>query len=156
MKVLHLVFREQGLIVQGGNPKKIKGLEDLLRREIVFINRQKGSGTRILFDHQLKTHSIEGGQIQGYENEEYTHMAVASTVASGKADVGCGILPAARAMELGFIPVAKERYDLVIPSIHFEDEKIQKVIEIIRSEKFKKRVLQMGGYDVSRTGELLR
>jgi putative molybdopterin biosynthesis protein len=155
VRVIHLVYREQGLIVQRGNPKRIKGLEDLLRKDITFINRQKGSGTRILLDHTLKTLLLEPSQIQGYEKEEYTHMAVASTVASGIADAGLGILPAARAMDLDFIPIAKERYDLVIPSIHFEDEKIQRVIETIRSNEFKKMVSQMGGYDVSRTGEEL-
>jgi len=155
VRVIHLVYREQGLIVQRGNPKGIKGLEDLLRKDITFINRQKGSGTRILLDHTLKTLLLEPSQIQGYEKEEYTHMAVASTVASGIADAGLGILPAARAMDLDFIPIAKERYDLVIPSIHFEDEKIQRVIETIRSNEFKKMVSQMGGYDVSRTGEEL-
>ncbi len=155
VRVIHLVYREQGLIVQQGNPKRIKGLEDLLRKDITFINRQKGSGTRILLDHTLKTLLLEPSQIQGYEKEEYTHMAVASTVASGIADAGLGILPAARAMDLDFIPIAKERYDLVIPSIHFEDEKIQRVIETIRSNEFKKMVSQMGGYDVSRTGEEL-
>jgi putative molybdopterin biosynthesis protein len=155
VRVIHLVYREQGLIVQRGNPKRIKGLEDLLRKDITFINRQKGSGTRILLDHTLKTLLLEPSQIQGYEKEEYTHMAVASTVASGIADAGLGILPAARAMDLDFIPIAKERYDLVIPSIHFEDEKIQRVIETIRSNEFKKMVSQMGGYDVSKTGEEL-
>jgi putative molybdopterin biosynthesis protein len=156
VKVIHLVNREQGLIVQRGNPKRIKGLEDLLRKELSFINRQKGSGTRILLDHTLKTLSIKSEQIQGYEKEEYTHMAVASTVASGMSDAGLGILSAARALGLDFIPIGMERYDLVIPSIYFKDEKIQKVIETIRSEEFKKMVLQMGGYDVSRTGEELR
>jgi putative molybdopterin biosynthesis protein len=82
-------------------------------------------------------------------------MAVASTIAGGMADAGLGILPAARAMNLDFIPIAKERYDLIIPSIYFHEEKIQKVIETIRSDEFKRMVLQMGGYDVSRTGELL-
>jgi putative molybdopterin biosynthesis protein len=131
------------------------GLEDLLRKDITFINRQKGSGTRILLDHTLKTLSFESNQIQGYEKEEYTHMAVASTVASGIADAGLGILPAARAMNLDFIPIAKERYDLVIPSIHLKDEKIEKVIETIRSDDFKETVQRMGGYDISRTGEEL-
>jgi putative molybdopterin biosynthesis protein len=155
VKVIHLVNREQGLIVQRGNPKKIKGLEDLLRKELSFINRQKGSGTRILLDHTLKTLSIRSDQIQGYEKEEYTHMAVASTVASGMADAGLGILSAAKALNLDFIPIGMERYDLVIPSIYFEDEKTQKVIETICSEEFKKIVLQMGGYEVLRTGEEL-
>ncbi len=155
VKVIHLVYREQGLIVQRGNPKKIKGLKDLLRKDISFINRQKGSGTRILLDHTLKTLLLEPSQIQGYEKEEYTHMAVASTVASGIADAGLGILPAAKAMGLDFVPITKERYDIVIPSIHFEDEKVQRVIETVRSDEFKKMVSRMGGYDVSKTGDEL-
>jgi len=155
VKVIHLVQREQGLMVQRGNPKKIKGLEDLLRKEITFINRQKGSGTRILLDHILKKFFLDSNRIQGYEKEEFTHMAVASAIASSLVDAGLGILPAAKAMNLDFIPIAKERYDLIIPSIYFEDEKMKKVIEIIRSEEFKKMVFQMGGYDVSRTGEEL-
>ncbi|NWF91840.1 MAG: molybdopterin biosynthesis protein [Syntrophaceae bacterium] len=155
VRVVHLVFREQGLIVQRGNPKGIKGLEDLLRKDVRFINRQKGSGTRVLLDHTLKTLSLDPSEIQGYEKEEYTHMAVASTVSSGIADAGLGILSAAKAIDLDFIPIAKERYDLVIPAVQFEDEKIRRVVEIIRSDEFKKTVLQMGGYDVSRTGEEL-
>ncbi|OGP88832.1 MAG: molybdopterin biosynthesis protein [Deltaproteobacteria bacterium RBG_16_48_10] len=155
LKVIHLVYREQGLIVQKGNPKGIQGLEDLTRREITFINRQKGSGTRILLDHTLKTLSLKPDDLQGYEREESTHIAVASAVAGNTADAGLGILPAAKAMHLDFIPVAKERYDLIIPSIYFEDKKMIRVIETIRSEEFKERVSQTGGYDVSRTGEEL-
>jgi putative molybdopterin biosynthesis protein len=155
VKVIHLVWREQGLFVQRGNPKKVKGLADLIRKDIAFINRQKGSGTRILLDHTLKTLSLDSNQIRGYQKEEFTHMGVASTVASGIADAGLGILSAARAMGLDFIPIAKERYDVIIPSIYFEDEKVQKVIEAIGSDEFKKTALQMGGYDVSRTGEEL-
>jgi putative molybdopterin biosynthesis protein len=143
------------LIVQHKNPKGLKSLVDLLRKDISFINRQKGSGTRILLDHELRSLSIDPGQIKGYEKEEFTHMAVASMVSSGLVDAGLGILPAARAMNLDFIPVAKERYDLVIPSIHFGDEKIGKVIEVIRSKEFREAVLQLGGYDVSMTGEEL-
>ena len=153
VRLINLVYREQGLMVQRGNPKDIRGLSDLLRKDTSFINRQKGSGTRILLDHTLKTLSLEPTQIQGYENEEFTHMAVASAVASGRVYTGLGILPAAKAMNLDFIPIAKERYDLIIPSIYFEEEKIQRVIEVIRSKEFKETVLQMGGYDVSRTGE---
>ena len=155
VKVIHLVQREQGLIVQRGNPKKIKGLEDLLRKDVFFINRQKGSGTRILLDHTLKALSLDPNQIRGYEKEEFTHMAVASTVASGRVDAGLAILSAARAMSLDFMPVAKERYDLIIPSLYFGDEKMSKVMEVIRSDEFKETVQRMGGYDISRTGEEL-
>lgn len=155
LKVINLVYREQGLIVKKGNPKGIGGLKDLLREDISFINRQKGSGTRILLDHSLKLLSLEPHKIRGYEREEFTHMAIASAISNGIADVGMGILPAAKAMNLDFIPIAKERYDLIIPSIYFEDDKIKRVIEVIRSNDFKNIVLQMGGYDVSSTGEEL-
>ncbi len=156
VKVINLIHREQGLIVQRNNPKGLKGLPDLLREDISFINRQKGSGTRILLDHELQRLSIDPVQIRGYEKEEFTHMAVASMVASGMADAGLGILPATKAMNLDFIPVTKERYDLIIPSTHFEDEKIKKVIETVRSKRFKEEVIRLGGYDVSMTGEELR
>src|SRR4030043_586250 len=102
VRVIHLVYREQGLIVQRGNPKRIKGLEDPLRKDINFTNRQKGRGNRILLDHALKSLSIASDQIRGYEKEEYTHMAVASTVASGMAGAGLGVLSAAQALDLGF------------------------------------------------------
>jgi putative molybdopterin biosynthesis protein len=155
VKVVHLVWREQGLMVQKRNPKKILGVEDLFRKEVSFINRQKGSGTRILLDHILRSRSFDPSQIRGYETEEFTHMAVASTVASGKVDAGLGILPAAVALGLDFIPVGTERYDLIIPTVYFEDAKVQRVIETIRLKEFKEEVLRMGGYDVSRTGEEL-
>ena len=155
VRVIHLVNREQGLIVQRGNPKRIKGLEDLLRKDISFVNRQKGSGTRILLDQALKVLSIQSDLIQGFDKEEYTHMAVASTVASSVADAGLGILSAAKALDLDFVPIGTERYDLVVPSVYFEEEKIQKVIETIRSKEFRDMVLQMGGYDVSETGKEL-
>jgi putative molybdopterin biosynthesis protein len=156
VKVVHLVLREQGLMVRKGNPKRILNVEDLLKKEISFINRQKGSGTRILLDHILKTQGLDPRRIQGYETEEFTHMAVASTVASGRVDAGLGILPAAVALGLDFIPVGTERYDLIIPAAYFGNEKIQRMIETIRSKEFKEQVLRMGGYDVSRTGEELR
>jgi putative molybdopterin biosynthesis protein len=143
-------------MVKKNNPMAIQTLKDLTRQGVSFINRQKGSGTRILLDHTLKTLSIEPGLIRGYEKEEYTHMAVASAVAGGIADAGLGILPAARAMGLDFVPVAKERYDLIIPDFHFEDEKIRRVIRTIRSDGFKNQVFRLGGYDVSRTGEELK
>ena len=155
VRVIHLVNREQGLIVQKGNSKKVKGLKDLQREEVSFINRQKGSGTRILLDHLLKTLSLDPRQIRGYEREEFTHMAVASSVASGRVDAGLGILSAARALHLDFIPIGTERYDLVIPSVYFQGKEVQKILEAIRSREFKDMVLRMGGYDVSRTGEEL-
>ena len=155
VRIIHLVDREQGLVVRKGNPKEIQGLRDLLRKNVSFINRQKGSGTRILLDHLLKTLSLASGEIAGYDKEEYTHMAVASMVASGIADAGMAILAAAKAMDLDFVPVAREQYDLLIPSVYFDDEKMHRVIETIHSKEFKEAVLRMGGYDVSKTGEEL-
>ncbi len=154
-KVINLVHREQGLIVQRHNPKEIRGLIDLVRDDLTFINRQKGSGTRILLDHELRKLSLDPSRIKGYENEEYSHMAVASLVANGRVDAAMGILSAAKALGLDFIPLAKERYDLVIPAVHLGEEKIQKVIETVRSKRFKEEVLRLGGYDVSMTGEEL-
>jgi putative molybdopterin biosynthesis protein len=153
VRIIHLVEREQGLIVPKGNPKGIRGLEDLLREDVRFINRQKGSGTRILLDHELNSLSLDPRKIRGYEKEEFTHMAVASAVLSGLADVAMGILSAAKALGLDFVPITKERYDILIPSTHFAEKRIQKVIETIRSESFKEKILRMGGYDTSRTGE---
>ncbi|MEW6326095.1 MAG: molybdopterin biosynthesis protein [Thermodesulfobacteriota bacterium] len=155
IKLVNLVYREQGLIVPKGNPKEIRDIQDLRRKDVSFINRQAGSGTRILLDFQLKKMGISPAEIQGYEREEYTHMSVAVDVLSGSADVGLGIYAAARALGLDFIPVVKERYDLVIPAAFWDDERIQALMSIIRSPEFKEIVERLGGYDTSRTGELI-
>ncbi len=155
IKLVNFVFRDQGLIVPPGNPKKIKGIEDLGRDDIVFINRQAGSGTRILLDYRLQQLGIEPRAIRGYENEEYTHMSVAVAVLSGAADVGLGIYAAAKALNLNFIPVVTEQYDLVIPKEHFESKNIRILLETINTAKFKKRVEALGGYNTERTGEII-
>jgi molybdopterin molybdotransferase/putative molybdopterin biosynthesis protein len=155
IKLVNFVFRDQGLIVPPGNPKKIKGIEDLGRDDIVFINRQAGSGTRILLDYRLQQLGIEPRAIRGYENEEYTHMSVAVAVLSGAADVGLGIYAAAKALDLNFIPVVTEQYDLVIPKEHFESKNIRILLETINTAKFKKRVEALGGYNTERTGEII-
>ena len=151
-----LVHRWQGFMVAGGNPKGIQSIHDLTRDDIVFVNRQAGSGTRILLDYELGKAGIEAGAIAGYLNEEYTHMSVAIAVASGAADAGLGIKAAANALSLDFIPVTKERYDLVIPSEYLEDEKVQLMLEIIGTDEFKEQVLAMGGYEVEETGRRQR
>lgn len=154
--LLNLVYREQGFIVKKGNPKDIKGFEDLLREDIVFINRQRGSGTRLLTDKYLRQMNIEPSRIKGYEREEYTHMSVASAVLTGIADVGVGILAAARALNLDFIPVAKERYDLIIPSDFIELDPIKALIDIILNDKgFRDAVMSLGGYDCTDMGKVL-
>lgn len=154
--LVNLVYRIQGLIVKKGNPKNIKGFEDLIRDDVVFINRQAGSGTRLLLDKNLKELGIDPSKIRGYENEEYTHMGVAQAVASGKADVGLGIYASAKALDLDFIPVAEERYDIVIPKEFLNLEIIQAFLDVINNDKkFKEAVLSLGGYDVRDMGKIM-
>jgi putative molybdopterin biosynthesis protein len=155
VKGVNLVFRQQGLILPQGNPKGIRGLEDLTLSDLVLINRQAGSGTRILLDFRLKALGIDPAAIRGYEDEEFTHMAVAVNVLSGRADVGMGIFAAAKALNLDFIPVVQERYDLIIPEQYWEEEKIQALITVIRSDEYQDAVRNMGGYELTRTGEVL-
>lgn len=150
-----LVHRWQGFMVPAGNPKKIEGIGDLVRPDVVFVNRQSGSGTRILLDYELAKAGMLPERIVGYGNEEYTHMNVAMAVASGAADTGLGIHTAAKALSLDFIPVTRERYDLVIPRAYLTDEKIQLLLEVIRSDEFKEKALAMGGYEVHETGRLV-
>ncbi|MDD5701641.1 MAG: molybdopterin biosynthesis protein, partial [Dehalococcoidales bacterium] len=153
--LMNLVYREQGLIIPGGNPKGVHSLNDLLRPGIVFINRQRGSGTRVLLDYKLKQGGMDAAQIHGYEREEYTHTGVAAAVSSGAADVGLGILAAARALGLDFVPLLKERYDLAIPRFFYESELLQPLLEIIRGSEFKDIVATLGGYDTSQTGQVI-
>ncbi len=154
--LVNLVYREQGLIVKKGNPKGIRGFEDLVREDVIFINRQAGSGTRLLADKHLREAGIKSSGIKGYDREEYTHMGVASAVLSGVADTGLAILAAARALDLDFVPVARERYDLAIPRCFIESEMIKTLLDIIRTDKeFRNTVLSMGGYDISDMGETL-
>jgi len=154
--LINLVYREQGFIVKKGNPKNIKEIKDLLKEDVVFINRQQGAGTRILFDNLLKKAGIHPSQIKGYNNEEYTHMGVAQAVASGRADVGLGIYAAAKALDLDFIPITKERYDLLILKEFLEFEGIKALLFIIKEdEEFRKKVVALGGYDVKDMGKVI-
>jgi putative molybdopterin biosynthesis protein len=155
VKLVNLVMRDQGLIVLPKNPKGVRGIEDLSRKDITFINRQAGSGTRILLDYRLKQMGIDPSQVNGYENEEFTHMAVAVAVLSGAVDVALGINAAARALDLDFIPVVTEQYDLVIPEIFFKSENIRILLETIRTPEFKHRVQALGGYSTERTGQVI-
>ena len=153
--LINLVYREQGLLVPKGNPKNIKGFEDLTRTDVVFVNRQAGAGTRLLTDKCLRELGISPQDVKGYEREEYTHMGVASAVLTGVADTGLAILASARALNLDFIPVAKERYDLAIPHEFFETEMLQNLIKIISKDtEFRDMVTGLGGYDVSDMGKV--
>ena len=155
VRLVNLVMRDQGLIVPKGNPKGIKGIEDLGREDVVFINRQGGSGTRILLDYRLGQIGISPEAINGYTNEEFTHMNVAVAVLSGAADAGLGIYAAAKALDLDFIPVVTEEYDLVIPAEHFESANIKTLLATIETTEFKKRVEALGGYSTVKTGSVI-
>ena len=153
--ILHLVGRTQGLMVPTGNPLGIASLEDLFRDGVSFVNRQRGSGTRVLLDYKLKQLNQHPDGIVGYEREEYTHLAVAAAVAAGRADTGLGILSAARSMGLDFVPMLNERYDLVIPAQFYDSELLTPLLVLIRSDEFKSEVGALGGYDTSGTGEVV-
>jgi putative molybdopterin biosynthesis protein len=155
IKLVNLVYRDNGLIVQPGNPKAIRGIEDLIRPDVRFINRQAGSGTRILLDYRLRQLGIDPAEIKGYAAEEITHMSVAVAVLSGAADAGLGIYAAAKALNLDFISVVTEKYDLVIPAEYFASEPIRTLLDIIGSAEFKGRVEALGGYSTRCTGEII-
>jgi putative molybdopterin biosynthesis protein len=155
VRLVHLAMRDQGLIVPAGNPKQIRGIDDLGRDGIRFVNRQSGSGTRILLDYQLRKLGIDPAGIDGYQAEEFTHMAVAAAVMSDAADAGLGISAAAKALGLEFIPLVTEQYDLVIPRTFFETPPIASLMAVIASDRFKQRVAELGGYHTERTGEVL-
>jgi putative molybdopterin biosynthesis protein len=153
VKVIHLAYRQQGFILPQGNPQGIRALSDLARDNIRFINRQRGSGTRVLLDYLLEREGIDTARIKGYGEEEITHLGVAVAIESGRADVGLGIYGAAKALGLDFVPLEQEQYDLIIPQAFFDDPPVQKVIGVLRSEEFRAQIEALGGYDPSRMGE---
>jgi putative molybdopterin biosynthesis protein len=152
--VINLVHREQGLMVKQDNPKNIKKISDLIREDVKYINRQRGSGTRVLLDYLLEKEDINQDEIQGYDQEELTHIGAAVQVSEGNADTALGIRAAAKAVGLAFIPMKKEKYDIILREKDLEDEKIQAIIDIINSDSFKERVNQLGGYDTKKSGTI--
>jgi putative molybdopterin biosynthesis protein len=150
--VVRLVHRDQGLIVAPGNPTGTTGIEDVARRGLRYVNRQRGAGTRMLLDHELARHGLEPTDIDGYAREEHTHLAVAAAVAAGRADCGLGVLAAARAFGLGFVPVAREPYDLVLLDDSIEDALLAPLWSLLSSDEFKRAVTELGGYDTSEMG----
>lgn len=155
IRLVNLVWRQQGLIIKKDNPKSIKGLADLTRPDVTLVNRQRGAGTRVLLDYHLKKLGIRPAEIQGYRREEYTHMAVAAAVAAGEADCALGILAAARALNLDFIPLDKERYDLCILKEYWDTPYIQRLLEVISRPGFQEEVQALGGYDLRDCGKIL-
>ncbi len=155
VKVVALVGRDQGLMVKPGNPKGLKSLRDLTRSNVQFVNRQRGAGTRVLLDYHLKLMTIAPERIVGYSQEEYTHLGVAAAIASGRADCGLGIAAAAQALNLEFIPLFQERYDLVIPREFAEGDLLAPLFELLAEGRFREAVSQLPGYDVSVMGTVI-
>jgi putative molybdopterin biosynthesis protein len=155
MALIKGVKRLQGFMVQNGNPKNINSFEDLYREDLSYVNRQRGAGTRILLDYNLKKLNIDANSVNGYEREMNTHMAVAVSVKSGSADTGLGVLSAAKAMDLDFIPVGYESYDFLVYKGNLEDVKIKRFISILKSDEFKEKINKLGGYELDNTGDVI-
>ncbi len=151
--VFHLFNRRQGLLVKRGNPLKIEGISDLSRPEMRFINRQKGSGTRLLLDYELKRLGIDASAIHGYHREVDTHLSVAMEIIRGKADCGLGVEAVARSLGLGFVPVREESYDLVVLKESMNLLQVKSLLKIICSGEFREVLSGMGGYDLEHMGE---
>jgi putative molybdopterin biosynthesis protein len=154
-KLINFARREQGLIVAKGNPKKIHTMQDLTRHDISFINRQRTAGTRLEIDQLLRDAHIKPSSIEGYENEEFTHLAVAATVAAGMADAGFGLRAAAEKFKLGFIPLVTERYFFVCTKEKLSDPSTESLIAYLKSKECKTRIGAMVGYDASECGEIV-
>lgn len=153
--LVNLAWREQGFIVAPGNPKQIRDFSDLGRENVRFVNRQRGAGTRVLADYHLKRVGLKPQQVNGYDREEYTHMAVAAAVAGGTADCGLGIRAAAESLGLDFVPVAEERYDLLTLREFWETPYVQRVVAVINDPGFKDAVERLGGYDLRDCGRIM-
>lgn len=153
--LINLVTREQGLMVRPGNPLGIKDLEDLTRPEVRFVNRQKGAGTRILLDYLLKMKGMEPQQINGYEREEFSHLAVAAAVSNDTADVSLGIYASCRALGLDFVPVASERYDICILTELVDEPTLEALHQAIADPEFVTETLGFGGYDLGLSGQVM-
>jgi putative molybdopterin biosynthesis protein len=153
--VVNLAHREQGLVLKRGNPLKIRTLKDLLNRKASFINRQEGSGTRVLLDYRLKDQHLDPLEISGYSRIAYTHMDVALEIFKGTADAGIAIHAAAKLLGLDFVPLATERFDLIIPSEYYPTEAVRNFCGVLGSDEFKFRIARMGGYDISDTGKII-
>jgi putative molybdopterin biosynthesis protein len=154
-KLVHLVTRTQGLFVAPGNPNNIRTLSDLKDKKIRFINRQKGSGTRILFDELLKKNSLASEDVSGYQSEEYTHAAVAAYVASGMADAGFGVQPAADQFNLEFIPLAKEKYLFAVAKRSTQKREIIDLLNLLKGTEFQNYVGSLAGYSAPDAGEIV-
>lgn len=154
IRLVECVGRTQGIMVAKGNPLGIEKLEDLFKDSIRYVNRQKGSGTRVLLDYLCKTLRLDVSSLYGYEREELTHTAVAAQIAADSADAGLGIYSAAQMYGLDFVPVCIEQYDLIIPDAAWDSPLVKELIEVLKSDEFKARLTEMGGYTLDKPGEV--
>lgn len=153
--IINLVHRIQGFYVKKGNPKGIKDWKDLTRKEITIVNREKGSGTRVLLDEKLRLLGVYGSTVNGYNNECTSHLAVASTVSRGEADLGLGNEISSLSVKgIDFIPMQDERYDMIIKKEDFEKKPFQTIVEIIKSNEFKSELLGIGRYNLDDIGKI--
>ena len=155
VKLVSCVGRQQGLMVARGNPLNIRSFADISRQGIRYVNRQKGSGTRILTDYLCSREKVEPSDVYGYTREELTHTSVAAQIACGSADVGMGIYSAAKLYDLDFIPICIEEYDLIIPDHAWDSPMVQQLLTILRSDAFREKILSMGGYTIDHPGQVL-
>ena len=155
VRLVSCVGRRQGLMLQKGNPLNIREFRDIAGEDVRYVNRQKGSGTRILADYLCKKEGLDPGRIYGYDREELTHTSVAAQIAGGSADAGMGIYSAARLYDLDFLPVCIEEYDLLIPDQAWDSPMVRQLLSILKSPAFREKVESMGGYTLDRPGELI-
>lgn len=153
-KLVHLAVRMQGLFAAPGNPKQVRGLDDLRRRDLRFVNRPEGSGTRMLTELMLAKHGIRPQDITGYDSAEFTHAAVAAFIASGMADVGVGVQTAAQRFGLHFIPLVRERYYFAVPADAIGQPPMEQVLRLLRSPPYRSAVASLVGYDAGETGRV--
>ncbi|MFG1333055.1 helix-turn-helix transcriptional regulator [Xanthobacter autotrophicus] len=154
--VVNVTYRMQGFYVAQGNPKNILTWRDFEREDITMINREKGAGSRVLLDENLKLIGLYGSRIRGYDNENQSHLAVASAVGRGDADVAVGMEKVARQVEnVDFVPLKKERYDLVVKKEHVDTPEVATMLSILRSERFQNEFKSIGGYDITDIGKIV-
>ena len=155
VKLVRCVGRQQGLMVARGNPLNIQKFSDIAAEGVRYVNRQKGSGTRILTDYLCKQENLDTSAIYGYDREELTHTSVAAQIVSGSADAGMGIYSAAKLYGLDFIPICIEEYDLIIPDHAWEAPMVRQLIATLKSDGFRDKILSLGGYTVENPGEII-
>ena len=153
--VVNLFHRDLGFVVAHKNPLRIRGFEDLAKKEVRLINRQKGSGTRVLLDHHLRRLKISTSNINGYEREVYTHFEVGLSILSKEADVGIATVAVSKLLGLPFIPITQECFDMILDQSTFFEKGIQAFIEILNSQEFRNRIGGLGSYDFKNSGKIL-